>query len=94
MTALTDILVSPKSSVSQPNATSARSATWLACTLFILSGACGLAYEVVWSKYLGLFLGNTVLVHTAVLAAFMGGLAAGSLLTASGRSPPGSPWVP
>jgi Spermidine synthase len=52
----------------------------LACCLFVLSGACGLAYEVVWSKYLGLFLGNTVLLHTAVLGTFMGGLALGSLL--------------
>lgn len=53
--------------------------TALVCLLFVLSGACGLAYQVVWSKYLGLFLGNTVLLHTAVLGAFMGGLALGSL---------------
>lgn len=48
--------------------------------LFVLSGACGLAYEVVWTRYLGLFLGNTVLLHTAVLGSFMGGMALGSLL--------------
>ena len=48
--------------------------------LFVLSGACGLAYEVVWTRYLGLFLGNTVLLHTAALGAFMGGMALGSLL--------------
>lgn len=52
----------------------------LVCLLFVLSGACGLAYEVVWSKYLGQFLGNTVLVYTAVLATFVAGLALGSLL--------------
>lgn len=51
----------------------------LVCLLFVLSGACGLAYQVVWAKYLGLFLGNTVLLHTAVLGSFMGGLALGSL---------------
>ncbi len=51
----------------------------LVCALFVLSGACGLAYQVVWAKYLGLFLGNTVLLHTAVLGSFMGGLALGSL---------------
>ena len=51
-----------------------------AALLFILSGACGLAYEVVWTRYLGLFLGNTVLLHTAVLGSFMGGMALGSLL--------------
>jgi len=50
------------------------------CALFVLSGSCGLAYEVVWAKYLGLFLGNGVLVHTAVLGTFMTGLAAGSLI--------------
>jgi predicted membrane-bound spermidine synthase len=50
--------------------------------LFVLSGACGLAYEVVWTRFLGLFLGNTVLVHTVVLGTFMGGMAAGSLLVA------------
>lgn len=56
-----------------------RAVTAVACVLFVLSGACGLAYEVVWSKYLGLVLGNSVLVHTAVLGTFMGGMAAGSL---------------
>lgn len=50
------------------------------CLFFILSGACGLGYEVIWARYLGLFLGNTVLVHTAVLGTFMGGMALGSLL--------------
>ncbi|MDO8586709.1 MAG: fused MFS/spermidine synthase [Armatimonadota bacterium] len=45
---------------------------------FIVSGACGLVYEVAWARYLGLFLGNTTLAHMCVLAAFMGGLAAGS----------------
>src|SRR3712207_2718896 len=54
--------------------------TLVVVALFVLSGACGLAYEVIWSKYLGLFLGNTVLVHTVVLGSFMGGMAAGSLL--------------
>src|SRR5688572_19023640 len=52
----------------------------IACALFVLSGTCGLAYEVIWAKYLGLFLGNSVLVHTAVLGTFMTGLALGSLL--------------
>lgn len=55
-------------------------AALVAYVLFVFSGACGLAYEVVWTKYLGLFLGNTVLLHTAVLGTFMGGLALGSLL--------------
>lgn len=57
-----------------------RGAVVLAATLFVLSGACALAYEVVWTRYLSLFLGNTVLLHTAVLGSFMGGMALGSLL--------------
>lgn len=51
----------------------------LICLLFILSGACGLAYEVIWSRYLGLMLGNTLLVHSVVLGAFMGGMAISAL---------------
>jgi len=60
--------------------TALRRQTLFTCAMFILSGACGLAYEVVWTRYLGLFLGNTVLLHMAVLGAFMGGLAGGSFL--------------
>jgi spermidine synthase len=59
---------------------SARGTLILACALFVLSGACALAYQVLWTRYLGLFLGNTVLLHMAVLGAFMGGLALGSFL--------------
>lgn len=45
---------------------------------FIISGICGLIYEVVWAKYLALFIGNTTYAQTVVLATFMGGLAAGA----------------
>lgn len=44
---------------------------------FFLSGACGLVYEVLWGKYLSLFIGSTTYAHMIVLATFMGGLAAG-----------------
>ena len=47
-------------------------------TLFFLSGATGLAYEIIWTRQIGVLLGNTVYVVSMVLAAFMGGLAAGS----------------
>jgi spermidine synthase len=47
---------------------------------FLLSGAAGLVYEVVWSKYLTLFIGGTALATTIVLATFMGGLACGNAL--------------
>ncbi|MBI2877502.1 MAG: fused MFS/spermidine synthase, partial [Candidatus Tectomicrobia bacterium] len=47
---------------------------------FFLSGACGLIYEVVWTRMLTLVIGNTVFSVTTVLTAFMGGLALGSYL--------------
>jgi spermidine synthase len=45
--------------------------------LFV-SGIAGLVYEIVWSRYLALFLGHTSYAVIAVLVAFMGGLALGS----------------
>ena len=48
--------------------------------LFIISGATGLVYQILWFKYLSLFLGNTTYAQTVVLTAFMGGLALGSAL--------------
>ncbi len=48
--------------------------------LFFCSGATGLVYEVVWSKYLSLMFGSTVQAQTVVLAVFMGGLALGNWL--------------
>ncbi|MDQ5844604.1 MAG: fused MFS/spermidine synthase [Acidobacteriota bacterium] len=47
---------------------------------FVLSGATGLIYEVLWARMLGLVFGATTLAISTVLAAFMGGLALGSLL--------------
>ena len=49
---------------------------------FVLSGATGLSYEVLWARMLGLVFGATTLGISAVLAAFMGGLALGSALAA------------
>ncbi len=46
---------------------------------FFLSGAAGLIYEVIWARQLSLFLGITSFAHTAVVTAYMAGLAAGSL---------------
>ena len=48
--------------------------------LFFASGVSGLIYEVVWVRLLTSVLGNTVFAVSAVLAAFMAGLALGSLL--------------
>src|SRR3954470_7120389 len=53
---------------------------WLIAICFILSGATGLIYEVLWARMLGLVFGATTLAVSTVLAAFMGGLALGSAL--------------
>jgi len=48
--------------------------------LFALSGACALIYEVLWTKYLSLTFGTTMVAISIVAATFMGGLALGSYL--------------
>ncbi|MCZ7647297.1 MAG: fused MFS/spermidine synthase [Planctomycetota bacterium] len=53
---------------------------FIVALLFFLSGACGLVYEVLWSRQLALVLGHTVHSLAAVLSAFMAGLALGSFL--------------
>jgi len=50
---------------------------------FLLSGGTGLIYEVLWARMLGLVFGATMVAISAVLAAFMGGLALGSWLAAN-----------
>ena len=47
---------------------------------FFISGCTGLIYENVWMRILGLHFGNTALAVSAVLTAFMAGLALGSYL--------------
>src|SRR3954452_550208 len=47
---------------------------------FIASGATGLIYEIVWMRLLGLVFGATTFAVSAVLAAFMSGLAFGSAI--------------
>ncbi len=46
--------------------------------LFFISGAVGLAYEVVWVRQLSLLLGVSIYAVSAVLVAFMGGLGIGA----------------
>jgi len=48
--------------------------------IFLLSGLAGLTYELTWVKTLSLIFGVSSQAITAVLAAFMGGLALGSLI--------------
>lgn len=51
----------------------------LILTLFFLSGACGLVYEVVWMRMLTLVFGATALATSTILASFFAGLALGSV---------------
>ena len=48
--------------------------------LFFFSGACGLAYQVLWVRQLSFVFGVTAYAAGTVLAAFMAGLALGSWL--------------
>lgn len=54
----------------------------LVLVLYFLSGACGLIYEVVWTRQLSLSFGITVFATSAVLASFMAGLGLGSFWVA------------
>jgi spermidine synthase len=65
----------PPAESSAPAALPEQGLVW---ALFLCSGACALIYEVLWCRQLGLILGNTVHSLSAVLTAFMGGLALGS----------------
>lgn len=46
--------------------------------LFLLSGAAGLIYQVIWFKKLTYFIGNTTPAQSILLATYMGGLAIGA----------------
>ena len=48
--------------------------------LFILSGAAGLIYESVWSRYLSLFVGHSAYAQIIVLTIFLGGMSLGAML--------------
>jgi len=50
----------------------------LAAGLFFLSGNAALIYEVLWTRQLGLVFGATTQAASAVLAAYMAGLALGA----------------
>ena len=48
--------------------------------LFILSGAAGLIYESIWTRYLGLFVGHDAYAQIIVLVIFLGGMSAGAMV--------------
>ncbi len=53
---------------------------WPVLAIFILSGAAGLVYEVVWARQLVLVFGNTTQAVSAILTGFFGGIAIGSVI--------------
>jgi spermidine synthase len=48
--------------------------------IFVLSGAAGLIYEIVWSRQLVLVFGNTTQAVSAILTGFFGGMAIGAAI--------------
>ena len=57
----------------------------LACA-FVLSGAAGLIYETIWTRYLGLFVGHAAYAQIIVLVIFLGGMSLGALAVGSRSS--------
>ena len=53
---------------------------WAILAIFVVSGAAGLVYEIVWSRQLVLVFGNTTQAVSAILAGFFGGMAIGSVV--------------
>ena len=48
--------------------------------VFIVSGAAGLIYESIWTRYLGLFVGHSAYAQIIVLVIFLGGMSLGAHL--------------
>jgi spermidine synthase len=63
---------------------------WLLLLAYACSGMAGLVYEVSWTRLLTLYIGHTTAAASAVVAAFMGGLAIG----AAGGGRMVSRWTP
>ena len=64
--------------------------SWLFLIAYMCSGSAGLVYEVTWTRLLTLYLGHTTAAASAVVAAFLGGLAIGAAI--GGRI--ASSWAP
>src|SRR5689334_12884726 len=52
--------------------------SWLFLIAYTCSGLAGLMYEVAWTRLLTLYIGHTTAAASAVVAAFLGGLAIGA----------------
>ncbi len=76
--------------LSPPRQAPATIALYLA---FVLSGAAGLIYESIWSRYLGLFVGHGAYAQIIVLVIFLGGMALGALLAGRNSERIGNPLL-
>lgn len=56
--------------------------TTLLALIFLCSGAAGLVYESLWSRYLGLLVGHGAYAQVLVLVIFLGGMSLGAALIA------------
>ena len=61
--------------------------------VFVLSGAAGLIYESIWSRYLGLFVGHSAYAQIIVLVIFLGGMSLGAHLVGRRSSGMRSPLL-
>jgi spermidine synthase len=74
--------------VSEPSGGASEEASagrWLVILVLVgfgISGLTGLAYEVVWARYLSLFLVSSIYAYTTILTVFLLGLVAGAVLFA------------
>jgi predicted membrane-bound spermidine synthase len=60
---------------------------------FLLSGGAGLIYELVWSRYLALFVGHSAEAQVLVIAMFLGGMSLGALVVGERSRGLGRPLV-
>src|SRR5437868_2487033 len=61
--------------------------------LFFLSGAAGLMYESIWTRYLALLVGHSAYAQILVLTIFLGGMAVGSFVVGRYTERLGNPLI-
>jgi predicted membrane-bound spermidine synthase len=66
----------------EPARTSGNALLVVLALLFVLSGAAGLFYEAVWSRYLSLFVGHDAYAQILTLVIYLGGMGLGALAAA------------
>ncbi|MDP6081242.1 MAG: fused MFS/spermidine synthase, partial [Arenicellales bacterium] len=79
--------------VPQPSERGSTAVVWGACLIVGLSGFCSMAYEVIWTRLLGLLVGPTTYSFTIVLVTFITGLAIGSVIFGRLADRSGQPLV-